>query len=444
MKKKGRVCFGITGLLASISILFLTFSCENDESEDVIGLNLIESDTYVEMIDTFSLQLSTVMMDSMSTSGNYFGLVGALNDDLTGNVQAETYFKLEWPETIKILDEEWCDSISLIINLSGLRLGDTTQYVDLFVHEVTQDYELPENGSFYYHNKLDYSTEAIGSLNFRPTEEDLEIEIPLNQAYTDELFELLKNRDYTVELDDGHSLQEYLKGLVLKTTPTDNLMFGLSFESSSTYIRVYIGKTTTETEQRYIDLSFSDYEYQFYHIEQDLSGTPFSGLVAGGEISSSVSDDLTLIRPSLGIFTKLKMSSIESIRQISEYGAVLKAELVLRPEEYRKQANDYPSDLFLYSADKFNVPDSIIQTVGGSVVTSSFTEDLYYNENTYYTFDVSDYIISELYDNYVDPDRSVLVSFGYGSDEPLLNSLILKGNISTTVKPVLKIYYLHL
>src|SRR6478735_3709815 len=71
-------------------IAFLVFACKEKEPITIIG----ESNTSVKLLDTFSVSLSTVYIDSLPTSYSDKLLVGKLNNIGMGEVMASSYFQI--------------------------------------------------------------------------------------------------------------------------------------------------------------------------------------------------------------------------------------------------------------------------------------------------------------------------------------------------------------
>lgn len=422
-----------------LNLVLIAFSCEDGDPDNTIGLSLLDSDTYVEMIDTLQVVTSTVQLDSTISSGDDFGYVGFVNDSISGKVFAETFFKVEWPTSSNIHDDEWVDSMVLEVNYSGFLFGDTAEVIELFVHEVAFTYELPDDGYFYSHNKISYFPDVLGSVEYDPQDSDSIIEIRMTDEFTQRVFEILEERDYTY--DETTSFQDYLEGLVITTSKDEDAIIGLDFSSSSGLV-LYISEPDEYSSQREISIGYSDSDEQFYHLEMDFSECPFSMLETSNEFLADESNGLCLIQPAAGIFTKVELPSLENLLMISEYGTVLSAELIIKPEIGMQSHSDFPEGLVLYEGDSDNYPVDVISGSDGYDITSYFTQDVYYNENTYYGFDVSDYIIDELSDNYVDPTRSILISIDNGEDYPTLQNLLLKGGSDPDDKPLLKIHYL--
>lgn len=422
--------------------VFVFFSCDDNGFSDLHGLGLMDSDSYIEMIDTFTVNTSTVYLDSIATSGDNYGLVGFVEDTISGSLSAETYFKLEW-SSATIEDYEWCDSMILELPLADYYLGDTTSYIDVFVHEVTGDYELPDEGYFFNNHSIAYDPSPVGQISFCPEDADTLLQVKFSEAFAERIFDILQNRDFTENPD--LSLQDYLKGLVVRTENSGNLLFGIDF-STKVQMALYASRPSEYGAQRKIEIDYDEDRAtdQFNHIEMDFTSSKYPLLKDLKEIPASETQDRCLIIPGGNVYTKVKLPTLGSILEISEVGAVLSAELVFEPELIELQFNDYPKNLLLYEAGKYNYIESVIKNGAGNTAYGSLIQDDYYDEETSYSFDLSNYVITELSDYYIDQERSILISIADTANAQVMNHLYLMGESMKFRQPKLKIYYLHL
>ena len=75
-----------------IFILGLLFNaCDENPQQFTLGEEFIESQTQLNVIDTFSVKLSTVIYDTIITSGTENILVGNYQDDVFGKIISNSY-----------------------------------------------------------------------------------------------------------------------------------------------------------------------------------------------------------------------------------------------------------------------------------------------------------------------------------------------------------------
>jgi len=79
-------------------VSFLLFNvCNNNSTQSNLGTEFIESQTDIGLIDTFSVDLSTIILDEVLTSGTGNLLIGNYRDANLGKITSHTYFQLGVP-----------------------------------------------------------------------------------------------------------------------------------------------------------------------------------------------------------------------------------------------------------------------------------------------------------------------------------------------------------
>ena len=91
--KEGKQIFSFTRVFLFISIiivtgLIFTSSCTK-EYEFTLGQDFFDSQTRLQVIDTFSVNVSTVLLDSLKTTLNKIALAGNYKDDIFGYVNVK-------------------------------------------------------------------------------------------------------------------------------------------------------------------------------------------------------------------------------------------------------------------------------------------------------------------------------------------------------------------
>jgi hypothetical protein len=117
----------------------------------------------------------------------------------------------------------------------------------------------------------------------------------------------------------------------------------------------------------------------------------------------------------------------------------LKAELIIEPVKLSYDIFPLPEKLNFYDTDKLNRLNGVLQDENGEAIVSSFTLDELFNEETFYTFDITSYINDELSDSYFDYDHGLLI----GLEGATLKSTLVRMAVEGKNPPIkLKLYYL--
>jgi hypothetical protein len=171
---------------------------------------------------------------------------------------------------------------------------------------------------------------------------------------------------------------------------------------------------------------------QFNQMEHDFSTTVLSGLEKQRqEISSSQTESQSFVLGGIGVVTRLDFPTLDELLLL-ERSKVIRAELLIYPSYDGNYTFDLPETISLYQTDKNN------RIVSG-VASSSLTVDKQYHEGTLLTFDITDYLLDELSDSYIDASSGLILTLPSLSLSSTFDRLILDAEHSETK---LKIYYL--
>jgi len=422
------------------TLVFLT-SCNSGVFEEhEIGSNLIDKSTEVFLIDTFTIESSTVKMDSVATSNFSNAFVGKYNDPYFGNIKSDFFgevslqssFALRTINNSNKIFVEFDSLIFIMYHTPSVKVGDrvndyfhgdTLPEQSISIHRVTEDFELPNN--FFAYNADDalaYDTEALGSSVFTP-KRDLNsvidekqdrdplaekggLRIRMDDALGQEIIDSVNNSSDVVL--NNNDWTNFFKGIVLKAGDNNTAMFSYQ-TGNGMKMRVYyhdadfseagvakfhdfpINKTSATT---FKPVTFSNYSSDFNANEfiqkigmiQELKN----------DVPSSETDNLCFVQGGTGLITKLRIPHIENLDRMGITGGILKAELVLSPKEDSFDDEIYPlpfSSLELYKTNKNNKFDEgILNTRTNNIVTSTYQFNSIYEDESYYSFDLTDYV----------------------------------------------------
>ena len=106
--------------IPALCIYWLCITCSDDSDNFTIGNDFLESETELRMIDTFTVKLSTVLIDSLPTSSIDSFLVGNYKDDIFGRVSCKSYFEVGLPSNISnVKKHDYFDSITISLRYTG-------------------------------------------------------------------------------------------------------------------------------------------------------------------------------------------------------------------------------------------------------------------------------------------------------------------------------------
>ena len=136
-----------------------------------------------------------------------------------------------------------------------------------------------------------------------------------------------------------------------------------------------------------------------------------------------------------GLLIRVNFPSLQDIMLLTR-DEIAEARLNLSPVETGSEDYRFPEELDLILTDEKNNTGAIFASLNADG-SSRFLLDELYNEETYYSFDVTQYIEAELEDAYIDPEDGILIVPAY--PETRFTQLILD---ATNRNTKLMIYYL--
>ncbi len=466
-----------------ISILALFTACNsNGFEEHEIGGNLIDQATEVFMIDTFTVESSTIKLDSVKTMGFGNVLLGKYNDPYFGNVKADFFGEVNLTNTIALrtIDGQKVfvefDSLVFIMYHEPNKLrfiGDTLAEQTISVHRVTEEFDLPDNKPDYKaHDKLTYETEALGSKTFIPrltlnsVIEDIKdkdplsekggIRIRLDDALGQDIIDKVNSSDEILE--DGVKWLNYFKGIVLKAGDNNSAIFSFQTgkDSKSSYgmkMRVYYHdiKYDKAGVLRYADLPVEAGFLNFTNHSSDFMSDEYSYIQKINDIenlrddlSSDETDDLCFIQGGTGLMTKLRIPHIELLNRMGLTGGILKAELVFSPEKDSYDKDLYPlpyMNFELYTTNKKNLfVGSVVNPSTNSPLTSTYVYNPRYIDESYYSFDITSYVNNILV-NGQEYDNALLITLPRQTLGNSFERLVIDNRINSDTRIKLEVTY---
>ncbi|MCI0617942.1 DUF4270 domain-containing protein, partial [bacterium] len=204
-------------LFASIifSSILLFNACKENPGEFTLGEEFIESQTDLTVIDTFSVSLSTVILDSVITSGTGNLLIGSYRDNTFGKITSHSYFQIGVPASFDAENDDVYDSLNLFISYNKYSFGDTTKSQRISVHQLTENIELGNNSAITSKTSFSYNPIPIGSIIYTPKPNGAAdtLAIRISDGIGFDLFTKLK--DGSEILADNERFINYFHGLVL-------------------------------------------------------------------------------------------------------------------------------------------------------------------------------------------------------------------------------------
>lgn len=424
--------------------LLLVWACNEDDLSNksfTIGDDLVETSTEIIYIDTLSVNLSTVILDSVSTSNTYRMLIGNNTDGNFGAIQAGTFLELA-PPSVSIGEEAVFDSLTLVLGYDGYYYGDTIEEQLLSVHALTEAIEVNADGYLYNTSNFAYNSTPLGQRSSAPTPGGGSLEIRLADSLGALFFQKLLNEDQ--ELATESSFLEYFPGLHIRTLNHNGAVIGFSISDSASYLALHYHVINFEREEHAAVFDIVNPSDQFNKISVDRTGTNLEAWEEQRyEVSSGITQEEVYLQGGTGILTRVEFPSIDLFVELGEQASLLRAELVFEPIKGTYNQYPLPENMVLYQTDGVNRLYTPVYTSDGESIQNGYTIiDYQYHENTSISFDLTNYLRADFLDNYYDEDYGFMLGLSSTDNCKVLDRAILGTRFCNSNQPKLKVYYM--
>ena len=446
-------------LVSLIAAIFYT--CDDDGDSFDVGNVFIDNQAVIGYVDSFTLQLSTIRLDSFITMGNTDIFLGSFNDKEVGNVHTEVYVPINFARKTNVSEDAVYDSMIVCFKPNGIWVGDTITPREVKIYEVFDEikplYTSLQQSMFNNQRLSRGETElATVSLNPGPLVGDVSW-ARMSDSVGHLWFNMLKNSDDV--MDKNEYFEEFFRGICIVPQTTD-YTWGLGFISQSDValasyekkiedagefeIRLYYHESGDDEDGSYMKfIAKRDNSYQYTYFENDRSGTPFENLeIDGDRVSSSKSGNKAYIQTGSGLALRIDFPSLSVLRSASEYMAVMDARLIIRPKDYSfDETYALPSTLYLDVSDESNDLLSNLTDLSGNIVSSP----IYYSPETgqpFYAFSLLRFVRSRVLSVTDDTELALIVLPSDNENSTAFRRLVVDDNSAYAENVQLMVYYI--
>lgn len=430
--KKGRQI-----LLLVVFGFLLVGSCTKT-NEFTIGKDFMAPQTRLEVIDTFRVDLSTLVVDSIITSSKKIAYVGNFEDTVFGLITSRSFFDLDYENFGEVDEKAVFDSAAFILQFTAKNIGDTLSPMSVSVHRLSELIVPIGKTALFNTSSFDYEPEPMSTIEFypEPNSADTAVNLTVN-SFGEELFTLIRNKDEKVSNED--LFNDYIKGFVLTSGSVMNkAILGFKANTDQLVLKLFYHVNREEPEKKEIVIKMGDIGRQFNKVDFDLSGTPLKNIrEMKNEVPAALTGNRAFMSGMAGLYIKCLFPTVQNL--LADQGwKIIKAELIVEPVPYSYEQFELPDSVYLYAGDKRNNL-SMLRDSKGQQLKASFEFDDYLHENNRYTFEITDFILNELADSYFNPDQSLVLGLASTEQGARFERLIAEGK-RPPVK--LKLYYL--
>ena len=427
-----------------IILLLVLLGCNDENMTFEIGGKYVNVKTNLRYVDTLTVHSYTVRIDSIRTSALTQGsiLAGRYSDPEFGDVTSAGYFRIGLPVTRTIRNDAIYDSISLILVHNNYSIGDTLASCTLNLHRLQQTMKVRSDGYFYNTTHFNYDSLTMGSVTYTPRPNTYDtLSISMDSTFGNELFNLLMDEDEKILFLDN--FLNYFKGLVLTGDGANNVVVGFKTSESLPVMRLYYHYFDFQNIYKYVDFPINF--YNFFQFNQFVLSDPVVDFPTNQKekVPVQLTDNTSYLQGGTGVVTRFEIPYLRNLLELHENLQVLGAELVLEP--VRNTYNNFilPKGLSLYTSDKLNrFGPPIVNPRTGDIEIGKLVIDEVFQEETSYTFDVTNFIQLKIMDA-SDDIPALLLTIKTQELYKTLDRVVLGSQLHPESNVKLKIYYMH-
>jgi len=401
-------------LISIIAALFAT--CDNDGDSLDVGDVFSDNQAVMGYVDSFSLKLSTVRLDSFVTSGYSDLFLGYYKDDKIGNVLTEVYTPIVYTSMVTLPEGTIYDSLVVCFKPNGKWVGDTLQHKKVSIYRVLQtiepDYDADQQKMFN-HQKILRDTTPLATIALKPSPmQKLVSTARMSDELGKEWFSMIMESADAMSRTDY--FMDYFKGIALVPDSTD-FTWGMGFtgqgsmpssnqveDATQFEIRLYYRKPTDGEDDSYMTFTM-EYDaassYKYTYLNSNRTGTPFENLKNyDDKVLSSQSGSTACIQTGSGLALRIDFPSLNNLHSVSQYMNIVDARLIIKPQEnsFDNEVYQLPSVLYVGVTDKSNKILTYLTDIMGSASSSTVLYEDETRLSPYYSFSLVRFIRSRI------------------------------------------------
>jgi hypothetical protein len=453
-------------LLLAVLSLFSLISCQKQPKlsfgQDYIGDN---GSANIVLVDTATVLMSTVRVDSTATAGTGFLQIGAYNDPYFGKISSRAFLQVGIPGSFPGINQfDIYDSIGLVMlfKKGNPYYGDTTATMTYRVNQVTDLYQLNDATSqrgFYSKDSFNIDPTPLGSTSFR-----LYPSIPLADQGTGDTVKIKLDHDlgarmFNMVFNNNDSIKKaqnflnWFHGLCISPDANSKgIIYGFA---DSILLRIYYREVGAVTSFKTIDFGITNKSFQFNNIVTDRTGSPLAKLNPvlsgpGQNPTSTLSDSIGggYVQSITGLNVKLTFPYLNGIAHRQDYLSVIRAILTVKPLPQSFSTTwTLPPQLSIDYTDFNNLIGSPLpSSTTGQAQAGNMTVNYGAPLNTVYTYDVTNFIKPQITNvSPTAPEQGLMLSVpSPNSTNSFARAVLADRSTPVNQRVTLTVYYLSL
>ena len=380
-------------LYSLLAGLLVCYACQDNNSS--LGSSLVESSFYNVFTNSCAVDLSTILMDSIETREDSIGHFGHYADTLWGEVTAAycAEFTKNSFSTADGHDYQF-DSLVLRMMPSGHYWGDTLTAQSVSVYRLKQPIVLDNDENLYNTTSLATEDAPLARFSYLPQpgrQREVEVRLPDDMG-RQLLADILTENVY---LDTQESFKKAFPGLALVAETSGNCITGFLVNDSSMTLNLHYRDISNQTTEKKLTFS-ANTEYAYTSVRHNPAGTALETLRSGIEnlVHAGSMDYRAYLQGLTGYYNQIEFPDLNELQSKGEIVSVESATLYLYPlARSYNEVSQLPEELRIYITDENNVlEDYVYGSDGVTVQTGNLTVDEMYGRETYYSFDLTEFI----------------------------------------------------
>ena len=368
-------------------------ACVDENSH--LGHTLVDSSFYNVYVDTCTVDISTVLEDSIVTQGDSICQIGHYQDEAWGKVTATYYAEYSTVNFTPYEEYSYAlDSLVLVMRQSGHYWGDTLTTPLVHIYRLENPIELSDDEALYNRTVLPTETTPICSFTYRPRPGEAKVqEIRLPDEWGQQLLDDLVNQEEYLETQED--FKRKFPGLAFVPDEAGQCISGFLVNDSSMCLTLHYHEISTlRTEQ---EVTFSvNMDYAHTGIRHDCTDSPLTDVRSGIEnlVHSTSLGHRAYLQGLTGYYNQLEFPYLNELQDAGQIVSIENATLYLYPlKGSYNRINQLPDDIRLYITDENNVlEDYVYGSDGVTVQTGNLRVDETFGRDTYYSFDLTEFV----------------------------------------------------
>ena len=365
------------------------------DSNSDLGRTLVDSSFYNIFVDTCTVDISTVLEDSIVTRGDSVCQIGVYQDGTWGRVRATYCAEYNTVKFAPDVNYSYVlDSLVLVMQHSGQYWGDTLARPRVNVYRLLNPIELPDDEELYNRTSMAMEETPLFSFSYRPepgrkTKHEIRLPDELGRWL---LEELVNEADY---FDEQEDFKEEFPGLAFVPDGDGSCINGFLVNDSSMCVTLRYREVSTEQTEK--EVSFKvNMDYAYTGIVHDPTGTPLEQVPRGIEnyVHSTDMDHRAYMQGLTGYYNQLEFPYLNELQDQGQIVSIETATLYLYPlKDSYNQTSQLPDDIRLYITNENNVLEGYVYGSDGvTVQNGNLVVDELYGRETYYSFDLTEFV----------------------------------------------------